>query len=166
MISSRSNANTVYAKATWLFSRWQSLRLGANKVVALATSRPLPIPCYVAWVHFKGSEIALPNLRATESYIPNAGCATCFIGTPAIHSRIHYCTGECLRFGCMAKRSWTMSCHLNYYQSPPSIPTLAIVQFVTRHQKSKLIIDWHNLGYSILAMKLGEQHRFVRVAKW
>jgi len=92
---------TVYAKATWLLSRWQSLRLGANKAVTLATSRSLPVSRYAAWVYFKGSEIALPNLRATESYIPNAGCATCFVGTPAIHSRIYYCTSECLRFGYM-----------------------------------------------------------------
>jgi len=115
MTSSSSNVNAVCAKATWLLSRWQSLRLGANKVVTLATSRSLPVSRYAAWVYFKGSEIALPNLRATESYIPNAGCATCFIGTPAIHSRIHYCTGECLRFGRMAKRSWTQCSAMNYY---------------------------------------------------
>ena len=54
----------------------------------------------------------------------------------------------------------------DYHQNPPSIPTLAIVQFVNWHQKSKLIIDWHNLGYSILAMKLGDQHRLVKIAKW
>ncbi|KAI0641176.1 mannosyltransferase [Trametes meyenii] len=51
-------------------------------------------------------------------------------------------------------------------QNPPSIPTLAIVWLVSRIRGSKVIIDWHNLGYSILALKLGDRHPFVRVAKW
>ncbi|KAJ7151592.1 mannosyltransferase [Mycena filopes] len=37
--------------------------------------------------------------------------------------------------------------------NPPSIPTLAIVWLVGRIRGSKVIIDWHNLGYSILAMR-------------
>nr|GAT46049.1 mannosyltransferase [Mycena chlorophos] len=54
-------------------------------------------------------------------------------------------------------------------QNPPSIPTLAIVQLVAYMRGSKLIIDWHNLGYSILAMRFprqGERHPLVRLAKW
>jgi len=31
---------------------------------------------------------------------------------------------------------------------------------------SKIIIDWHNLGYSILALKLGKRHPLVRLAEW
>lgn len=51
-------------------------------------------------------------------------------------------------------------------QNPPSIPTLALVQLVGRIRGSKIIIDWHNLGYSILALKLGTNHIFVRLAMW
>ncbi|KIP04067.1 glycosyltransferase family 33 protein [Phlebiopsis gigantea 11061_1 CR5-6] len=51
-------------------------------------------------------------------------------------------------------------------QNPPSIPTLALVWLVSRITGSKVIIDWHNLGYSILALKLGNNHPFVRIAKW
>ncbi|KAF6766428.1 mannosyltransferase [Ephemerocybe angulata] len=51
-------------------------------------------------------------------------------------------------------------------QNPPSIPSLALVQLVGRIRGSKVIIDWHNLGYSILALKLGEKHLFVRIYKW
>lgn len=51
-------------------------------------------------------------------------------------------------------------------QNPPSIPSLALVQLVGRIRGSKVIIDWHNLGYSILALKLGGNHPFVRIAKW
>ncbi|KAJ7785701.1 mannosyltransferase, partial [Mycena metata] len=54
-------------------------------------------------------------------------------------------------------------------QNPPSIPTLAIVWLVGRMRGSKVIIDWHNLGYSILAMRFprqGKHHPLVRLAKW
>ncbi|KAG6857663.1 hypothetical protein H0H87_010232 [Tephrocybe sp. NHM501043] len=51
-------------------------------------------------------------------------------------------------------------------QNPPTIPTLAVVWFVEKITGSKVIIDWHNLGYSILAMKLGNSHPFVKVATW
>ncbi|KAH8120699.1 beta-1,4-mannosyltransferase [Phellopilus nigrolimitatus] len=50
-------------------------------------------------------------------------------------------------------------------QNPPSIPTLALVSLVCRLRGSKLIIDWHNLGYSILALRLGNKHLLVRIAK-
>ncbi|TFY75427.1 hypothetical protein EWM64_g8585 [Hericium alpestre] len=51
-------------------------------------------------------------------------------------------------------------------QNPPSIPTLALVYLVGRLRGSKVIIDWHNLGYSILALRLGPNHILVRLAKW
>lgn len=51
-------------------------------------------------------------------------------------------------------------------KNPPSIPTLALVQLIGRMRGSKIIIDWHNLGYSILGMRLGDTHTLVKVAKW
>ncbi|KAG2160192.1 glycosyltransferase family 33 protein [Suillus bovinus] len=50
-------------------------------------------------------------------------------------------------------------------QNPPSIPTLALVWFIGGITGSKVIIDWHNLGYSILALKLGDNHLLVNIAK-
>ena len=38
-------------------------------------------------------------------------------------------------------------------QNPPAIPTLMVVQFVCLVTRAKLVIDWHNLAYSILALK-------------
>ena len=51
-------------------------------------------------------------------------------------------------------------------QNPPSIPTLALASFITHITKAKLLIDWHNTGYSILAMRTGEASVLVRIAKW
>lgn len=55
----------------------------------------------------------------------------------------------------------------NHEQNPPSIPTLLLAQLSTAYiSRSRLIIDWHNLGYSILALKLGDGHPLVHLAKW
>lgn len=43
------------------------------------------------------------------------------------------------------------------------MPTLIIVWFVCRIRSSKFIIDWHNYGYTILALSLGEKHLLVRL---
>ena len=51
-------------------------------------------------------------------------------------------------------------------QNPPSIPTLAIASVMCFLRKTKLVIDWHNTGYSILALKLGPHHPMVRASKY
>ncbi|KAJ3343149.1 mannosyltransferase [Gonapodya sp. JEL0774] len=39
-------------------------------------------------------------------------------------------------------------------QNPPAIPTFAIVHIVAILHASRIVVDWHNLGYSILALTL------------
>ncbi|KAK4684579.1 hypothetical protein P7C73_g5598, partial [Tremellales sp. Uapishka_1] len=51
-------------------------------------------------------------------------------------------------------------------QNPPSIPTLSLAQLVSQISGSRLIIDWHNTGYSILAMRVGAASPLVKVAAW
>ncbi|KAJ5374461.1 hypothetical protein N7517_006467 [Penicillium concentricum] len=51
-------------------------------------------------------------------------------------------------------------------QNPPSIPTLAIASIVCFLRQTRLIIDWHNFGYSILALKLGQSHPLVKMSIW
>ncbi|KAI9286583.1 hypothetical protein BC943DRAFT_320994 [Umbelopsis sp. AD052] len=53
-----------------------------------------------------------------------------------------------------------------FMQNPPSIPTLAIAQLISWTRNAWLIIDWHNFGYSMLAMKFGKDHKVVQFAKW
>jgi len=50
-------------------------------------------------------------------------------------------------------------------QNPPSIPTLAIAGFVCHLRNSKLMIDWHNYGWTILAGTRGARHPLVRISK-
>ncbi|KAF2799931.1 glycosyltransferase family 33 protein [Melanomma pulvis-pyrius CBS 109.77] len=49
-------------------------------------------------------------------------------------------------------------------QNPPSIPTLAIATIVCFIRNTSLVIDWHNFGYSILALKLGPNHPLVKIS--
>lgn len=51
-------------------------------------------------------------------------------------------------------------------QNPPCIPTIAIAWFSCLLRGSKLIIDWHNYGYTILGLTLGQQNKLVRFSKW
>ncbi|KAI1933257.1 mannosyltransferase [Ophidiomyces ophidiicola] len=51
-------------------------------------------------------------------------------------------------------------------QNPPAIPTLLLALLACWLRNSRLIIDWHNFGYSILALKLGQSHPMVWLMKW
>ncbi|WEW62038.1 mannosyltransferase [Emydomyces testavorans] len=50
-------------------------------------------------------------------------------------------------------------------QNPPAIPTLVIARLTCWLRNTQLIIDWHNFGYSILALKLGWTHPMVKVMR-
>jgi len=49
-------------------------------------------------------------------------------------------------------------------QSPPAVPTLLIALLAARLRSARLVVDWHNLGYTMLALRLGERHPLVRLA--
>lgn len=51
-------------------------------------------------------------------------------------------------------------------QNPPSIPALQVAWIVARLRGARFVIDWHNLGYTILALRLGRRHLAVRLARW
>ncbi|TNY22884.1 mannosyltransferase [Rhodotorula diobovata] len=53
-----------------------------------------------------------------------------------------------------------------FVQNPPAIPTLAVVKLVALARGSRVVIDWHNTGYSVLALRLGARHPVVRLAKF
>ncbi|GAD92918.1 chitobiosyldiphosphodolichol beta-mannosyltransferase [Paecilomyces variotii No. 5] len=62
--------------------------------------------------------------------------------------------------------TWTPAvAEIQYPQNPPSIPTLAVASLVCFLRNTALVIDWHNFGYSILALKLGDHHPLVRISK-
>lgn len=53
--------------------------------------------------------------------------------------------------------------HVIILQNPPSIPTLPLLYLYARLFGSRLIVDWHNYGFSILKLSLGPNHMLVRI---
>jgi beta-1,4-mannosyltransferase len=51
-------------------------------------------------------------------------------------------------------------------QNPPALPTLHVAWIVARLRGARLVIDWHNLGYTILTLRLGRRHPAVRLGRW
>ena len=51
-------------------------------------------------------------------------------------------------------------------QNPPAIPTLAVAQVACSLRRARLVVDWHNYGFTILAMRLGVGSRVVALAQW
>lgn len=55
--------------------------------------------------------------------------------------------------------------HFILVQTPPALPTLLVVKMVAMLVRAKVVIDWHNLAYTILALRLGSHSRLVRLAE-
>ncbi len=51
-------------------------------------------------------------------------------------------------------------------QNPPAIPTLAAAWLISLIRQSKFIIDWHNYGYTILALTVGNTSPLVNFSKF
>jgi beta-1,4-mannosyltransferase len=51
-------------------------------------------------------------------------------------------------------------------QNPPAFPTLAVTWFSLRRRGVRFVIDWHNLGYTLLQLRVGRWHPAVRLARW
>jgi beta-1,4-mannosyltransferase len=51
-------------------------------------------------------------------------------------------------------------------QNPPALPTLPAALLAARAHRARLVVDWHNLGYTMLALRLGRRHPAVRLMRW
>jgi beta-1,4-mannosyltransferase len=51
-------------------------------------------------------------------------------------------------------------------QNPPAFPTLFVTWTALRRNGVKFVIDWHNLGFTMLRVRLGQRHLAVRLARW
>ena len=51
-------------------------------------------------------------------------------------------------------------------QNPPAFPTLAVSWFSLRRKGVRFVVDWHNLGFTMLRLRLGRWHPAVRLARW
>ena len=51
-------------------------------------------------------------------------------------------------------------------QNPPAFPTLTVTRLALPKKGLRFVIDWHNIGYSVLRLRLGQWHPAVRLARW
>ena len=51
-------------------------------------------------------------------------------------------------------------------QNPPHFPTVPVAWWTLRGRGVRFVIDWHNLGYTVLRLRLGRWHPAVRLARW
>jgi beta-1,4-mannosyltransferase len=50
-------------------------------------------------------------------------------------------------------------------QTPPAIPTLVVGWLIARWRGARLVIDWHNFGYTMLGLAVGHTHPVVSLAR-
>ncbi|EFH49115.1 hypothetical protein ARALYDRAFT_912013 [Arabidopsis lyrata subsp. lyrata] len=51
-------------------------------------------------------------------------------------------------------------------QNPPSVPTLIAVKWASSWRLAAFVVDWHNFGYTLLALSLGRNNMFVSLYRW
>jgi beta-1,4-mannosyltransferase len=50
-------------------------------------------------------------------------------------------------------------------QTPPAVPTLLAALAAARVRRARLVVDWHNFGWAMLALRMSARHPIVRVAR-
>ncbi|XP_034255982.1 chitobiosyldiphosphodolichol beta-mannosyltransferase [Thrips palmi] len=56
--------------------------------------------------------------------------------------------------------------HYVLLQNPPAVPAMIVCWFYCFCVNSSFVVDWHNYGFSIMALSLGENHVLVRIYRW
>ena len=51
-------------------------------------------------------------------------------------------------------------------QNPLAFPTIAVARFALRGAGVRFVIDWHNLDYTLLALRAGPRHPATRFVRW
>jgi len=72
---------------------------------------------------------------------------------------------------CLSMRLWRALRTLDrptlvLVQNPPEFPTMLVAWMALRRRGVRFVIDWHNLGYTVLRLRLGHWHPAVRLARW
>ncbi|KAL4527756.1 hypothetical protein Ndes2526B_g08371 [Nannochloris sp. 'desiccata'] len=50
-------------------------------------------------------------------------------------------------------------------QLPPALPTMVACWLAARRHRARLIYDWHNFAYTLMALTMGRGHQLVRLAE-
>ncbi|GAB4824035.1 hypothetical protein N2152v2_011081 [Parachlorella kessleri] len=50
-------------------------------------------------------------------------------------------------------------------QLPPAIPTMLVCRLAAARHRARLVFDWHNFAYTLMAINMGRGHPLVRLAE-
>ena len=116
----------------------------------------------VDYIAEKGSEIH-PNLvtnKRISIHLMNPYC----ISLPRVLNLIvKPIFQSVVLFTMCCRHFW--ACSTILMQNPPTIPVMAVVWLVSRIYNAKMVIDWHNYGYTILQLGLSSDSTLVKIAK-
>lgn len=118
-----------------------------NRVCVLAQHRSTPLQDIATDPH-----ISLWNLPETPAWLENLPSKTCRL-------LVKTCLQVLLLLYCLMMKLPRPDTVL--VQNPPAIPTLIICIIACWWHDAKLVIDWHNFGYTIMSMTMGRRHPLV-----
>ncbi|GAO47109.1 putative beta-1,4-mannosyltransferase [Saitoella complicata NRRL Y-17804] len=124
---------------------------------------------YVDLIGFGGSQPHPDVLAETKIKIRIVASAPSFLNTG---SKLLFPILAPVKVGIQIGSIFTMLCYVIdppshiLVQNPPSLPTLLVARIACWLRGSRLVIDWHNFGYTILGLKLGKNHPLVRISEW
>ncbi|XP_029365159.1 chitobiosyldiphosphodolichol beta-mannosyltransferase-like isoform X1 [Echeneis naucrates] len=112
----------------------------------------------------KGSQVTPQLLSAGPLSVCRLHSVLLFTAGPKLITYVTKVMGQFLQLLVVLMRMELQS-HL-LLQNPPGLPSIAVAWLVCVLRGSKLIIDWHNYGYTIMALSHGRRHPVVRLAEW
>uniref|UniRef100_A0AAA9TN32 Chitobiosyldiphosphodolichol beta-mannosyltransferase n=1 Tax=Bos taurus TaxID=9913 RepID=A0AAA9TN32_BOVIN len=154
--------------------------MAASVVALLALSLFLPPLLLVAWKHWRWGRTARhvivvvlgdvgrsPRMQYHALSLAKSGFSVTLLG---------FCIGpHVLQYGVKVVFQavhllWKLMCTepaaYIFLQNPPGLPAIVVCWFAGCLRGSKLVVDWHNYGYSIMGLVHGPSHPLVLLAKW
>src|SRR4030095_10610441 len=103
--------------------------------------------------------------RVTTRHIPEARLRF-RMGSSLLYAIAAFIDGLRLSLALIRALLQTPRFDLLLVQNPPALPTLHIAWLPARLRGARLVVDWHTLGYTMLALRLGRRHVAVRLGRW
>ncbi len=111
-------------------------------------------------------KVLLDHPRVTVRHIRQARWCTRIGRSTVLYALAAFVDGFRIAIGLLAALWRVPRFELLLVQNPPALPTLHVAWIASRLRGARLVIDWHNLGYTMLALRLGRRHLAVRLGRW
>jgi len=123
----------------------------------------------VDFIGYPGAQlpkVLLDDPRVTVRHIREARLRRRAGRSSLLYALAAFVDGCRLALGLMSTLLRVPRFELLLVQNPPALPTLHVAWIASRLRRARLVVDWHNLGYTMLALRLGRRHVAVRLGRW